>query len=421
MRILAVFLNESKRLLQQRGLILILLLMPLAFIVPIGMAYSSGGSAAAGDQGTLLLVIDYDGGKQAQDLIASLDESFLIQRNLPQSEAKSVGLDQDPACAAPGPACDEKIARAELKASTRSLALLIPKGLTSAYGQGKQTVITLLYDPTGDVNTRDQVQGVIQGAAIAISLEKQVQQSQSDLQDLTSLASDQVKNAVAQSAQTTTSKNLKSAIVFQETPPTNFTERKRPNALQQSIPGYTVMFVFLVAGFMSSWIIEEKRNGVLRRLRSMPVSTAGLLAGKLVFGLAVALVQVLLLLFVTSAAFHLDLGKDLPALLLVCIALAATVTCLGLLAAAVKFPGSAITAPLVIFALLGGCLIPLDFFPPLLRYTSYLIPHTWAMTAFQDLLVRGQGLVQVLPEIGILLLFAAVFFTAGVWRFDPLD
>jgi ABC-2 type transport system permease protein len=92
-----------------------------------------------------------------------------------------------------------------------------------------------------------------------------------------------------------------------------------------------------------------------------------------------------------------------------------------MLASAVKFPSSAITAPLVIGALLGGCLFSSDFFPPLLRTISYFMPHTWAMTAYQDLLVRGQGLAQVLPEIGVLLVFAAVFFGLGVWRFDPMD
>ena len=75
----------------------------------------------------------------------------------------------------------------------------------------------------------------------------------------------------------------------------------------------------------------------------------------------------------------------------------------------------------MIGALLGGCFFSPDFFPPLLRAISYFIPHTWAMMAYQDLLVRGQGLAQVLPEIGVLLLFAAVFFGIGVWRFDPLD
>jgi ABC-2 type transport system permease protein len=420
MKILAVFLNENKRLFRQKGLILILLLMPLAFIVPIAAAYS-GGAAGASSENTPLLVIDYDGGKQAQDLIDTLGENFLIERNLPLDQAKKVKLDTDPDCAAPGPACDEKIGRAQLKTSARTLALLIPKGLSDAYAQSKQTVVTLLYDPAGDVNLRDQVQGVIQGAAISISLEKQVMQTQQDITDLTSIASQEVKDAVAGAAQKTSTRSLKSAIAFDQIAPSNYIERKPPNPLQQNIPGYTVMFVFLVAGFMAGWSIEEKRNGILRRLRSSPVTTAGLLAGKLLYGLAVSLVQILVLFLAASILFHLNLGKDLLAFVLVCGALATTVACLGLLASAVKFPGSAITAPLVIAALLGGCIIPPDFFPPLLRTISYVIPHTWAMTAFQDLLVRGQGLVQVLPEIGVLLLFAAVFFGIGVWRFDPLD
>ncbi|HKZ85775.1 MAG TPA: ABC transporter permease [Anaerolineae bacterium] len=420
MKIFAVFLNENKRLLREKGLILILMLMPLAFIVPIGSAYTSG-AAATGDEDRPLLVIDYDGGKQAQDLIETLDESFRIERNLPVEDAKKVQLDSDPDCAAPGPACDEKIARAQLKASTRTLALLIPKGLSEAYAQSKQTIVTLLYDPAGDVNLRDQVQGVIQGAAISISLEKQVMQGQRDMQDLTSIASDDVRNAVADAAEKSSTKDLKSAIAFEQIAPSSYIERKPPNPLQQNIPGYTVMFVFLVAGFMAGWSTEEKRNGILRRLRSSPVSTASLLAGKLLYGLAVSLVQIFVLFLATSTMFRLDLGKDPVAFVLVCVALAATVACLGLLASAVKFPMSAITAPLVIGALLGGCLFSPDFFPPLLRTISYFIPHTWAMTAYQDLLVRGQGLAQVLPEIGVLLLFAAIFFGLGVWRFDPMD
>ena len=166
------------------------------------MSYT-GGAAASSDQDTPLLVIDYDGGQQAQDLIETLDENFRIERNLPIEDAKKYQLDGDPDCAAPGPACDEKIARAQLKRSARSLALLIPAGLSDAYAQSKQTIVTLLYDPTGDVNLRDQVQGVIKGATISISLEKQIMQGQQDLEDLTSIAPDEVKDAVANAAEET--------------------------------------------------------------------------------------------------------------------------------------------------------------------------------------------------------------------------
>src|SRR5512134_2838696 len=130
MKILAVFLTENKRMFREKIVIAILLLMPLAFILPVGAAYTSG--AITSDVDRPLLVIDYDGGKQAQDLIETLDENFLVERNLPIENAQKYQLETDPACAAPGPACDDKIARAQLKDSSRSVALLIPAGLSQA-------------------------------------------------------------------------------------------------------------------------------------------------------------------------------------------------------------------------------------------------------------------------------------------------
>ena len=69
------------------------------------------------------------------------------------------------------------------------------------------------------------------------------------------------------------------------------------------------MFVFMVAGFMAGWGTEERRNGLLRRLRSTPINTAGLLSGKLLYGLVVGLVQVLILFAVGSLAFGLRPGE----------------------------------------------------------------------------------------------------------------
>ncbi|KAF0106726.1 MAG: hypothetical protein FD146_2318 [Anaerolineaceae bacterium] len=39
------------------------------------------------------------------------------------------------------------------------------------------------------------------------------------------------------------------------------------------------------------------------------------------------------------------------------------------------------------------------------------------MNGLLDLTLRGQGLVAILPEAGVLLGFAAVFFAIGVLRF----
>jgi ABC-type multidrug transport system permease subunit len=46
-----------------------------------------------------------------------------------------------------------------------------------------------------------------------------------------------------------------------------------------------------------------------------------------------------------------------------------------------------------------------------------VIPHYWANTAFVDLLVRGQGLADIVPSILPLLGFTVAFLGVGLWRF----
>jgi ABC-2 type transport system permease protein len=68
-------------------------------------------------------------------------------------------------------------------------------------------------------------------------------------------------------------------------------------------------------------------------------------------------------------------------------------------------------------ALLGGCWYPLELFPAAVQKIVLVLPTTWAMIGMNDIVLRGQGLAAVLPEAGVLLGFAAVFFTAGLLRF----
>ena len=44
------------------------------------------------------------------------------------------------------------------------------------------------------------------------------------------------------------------------------------------------------------------------------------------------------------------------------------------------------------------------------------LPSTWAMIGFTDVIVRGQGVIQILPEAAILLGFSVLFFTIGIWN-----
>jgi ABC-2 type transport system permease protein len=71
----------------------------------------------------------------------------------------------------------------------------------------------------------------------------------------------------------------------------------------------------------------------------------------------------------------------------------------------------------MLFAMLGGCMYPLELFPPAIQSAVKILPTTWAMQGMLDLGLRGGGLMEILPEAGVLLGFAAGFFTIGVLRF----
>ena len=62
----------------------------------------------------------------------------------------------------------------------------------------------------------------------------------------------------------------------------------------------------------------------------------------------------------------------------------------------------------VIGGMLGGCMYSLASVAPAVRAIGHVVPQAWAMDAFVKLIYDHEGLGAVLPEIGVLALFAAV-------------
>jgi ABC-2 type transport system permease protein len=71
----------------------------------------------------------------------------------------------------------------------------------------------------------------------------------------------------------------------------------------------------------------------------------------------------------------------------------------------------------MVMALLGGCWYPIELFPQFVRSAVLVLPTSWAMQGMLNIVLRGQGLTGILPQAGVLMVFALVFFAIGVWRF----
>ena len=188
-----------------------------------------------------------------------------------------------------------------------------------------------------------------------------------------------------------------------------------------SSAGQLITWVFIPLLGLSGLFAYERTQGTLRRLLTTPTHKGLFLLGAISGQVFTALVQMGLLISFGILVMHLPWGQNLPGLALLLLAFALASAALGVtLGAFVKTEGQASGLSMMlgmVMALLGGCWYPIELFPEFVRTAVKVLPTSWAMQGMLDLVLRGQGLAAVLPEVGVLLGFAMVFFGVGVWRF----
>jgi ABC-2 type transport system permease protein len=188
-----------------------------------------------------------------------------------------------------------------------------------------------------------------------------------------------------------------------------------------SSAGQLITWVFIPLLAISAMFAYERQQGTLRRLLITPTRKSTYLIGTIVGQVVTALVQMTLLVLFGILVMKLNWGSQPLALgvMLVASALAAAAlgTALGTL---VKTEGQASGLSIMtgmVMALLGGCWYPLEMFPQAIQHAVKVLPTTWAMKGLLDIVLRGQGVIAILPTAGILLGFAVLFFGVGIWRF----
>ena len=172
---------------------------------------------------------------------------------------------------------------------------------------------------------------------------------------------------------------------------------------------------------VSLGLLDEQEWGTFERLQSLPIGLATVLGGKLAARFLVGLVQMALLFAVGRAAFSISLGPAPWALALPSIGIVACGVGIGLLVAAVAPSRESVlpvgSALIVTMAAVGGCWWPIDLEPRWMREVALAFPTTWAMDAFNDLMIRRRGPERALLPTGVLLAYASLYLGAGLALF----
>ncbi len=397
-------------LLKDRGQIILMFVLPMVFIVAFGAAMSASMSAA--EQAIDVPVVNLDaGGESSQALIELLNAG----RGL-----KTVDT-------------NEAQAQVDLQEKKINLALYIPAGFSADVQAGKVAQMRLVRGPGASDSEITTVRLVVEGVAADLSLQTQLL---SGLTQMGAMMGDAPQESQAFTAERVEAQ-AKSQYERAKTAPLLAVEDRLPEMITRGreefdsstfgMAGFAVLFAFLGAQMTATSIYEEKKLGTFRRLQASPLSKAQVLIGKMLPNFVLALVQVAVIFGVSVVllpAANLgapSLGQDPLGLVVVTVMVALCSTGLGVLIASLARTQSQVggitSVVLWLAGMVGGAFIPAFLLGDFLNSVGKVVPHYWALQAYTDLMVRGQGLVDVLPAVGILAGFTVLFFAVGLLKF----
>jgi linearmycin/streptolysin S transport system permease protein len=398
-KIFAIAWNDIRVEFSERVTWVFFLVLPLVFTFIIGQGlqrlYSSPDEGV--DQRYILLVVDADCSSLSNELITTIESSPVIRLQvMPAGEAQ-----------------------ASLNGQQAAALLTIPAGFERALAAGQPVDLALQKLPD-DARTLAIDQAL---AAAMFQVDSAVQAARTSVVQAEQIA------PFHDTAQRTAyfDAGLKRARQLLEEPPARTELGQSPQAsvqiatgFEQSSPGQLVTWTLITLLGASEVFVNERLGGTLRRLLATPTRKSTILLGKIAARLGMGLFQMILLIGFGALALGVNWGRSWGALALIAAAFALASVALGTLLGALvrsRSQASGLTTMFsMLLAALGGAWWPLEVTPPAYQAVVKVLPTTWAMIGFNDVILRGLGMTGILPEAGILIAFAAVFFTLGIWR-----
>lgn len=392
------------------GGVIILFVMPLVLIVTVTLIQDSTFKTISDSKITILLV-DNDKGHVAATVNESLEKSNFF--------TVVTKIENQP--------LTEEMAKDAVFKGRYQLAIIIPENLsadlqakidqnvqkiTSKFGLSdtipasksaiivQQKEVKLYFDPAVQLSFK---------SAVMSSIDKMI--SQIETRSIYATFQNQFGEEAI-------SFNQKSFITFNEIVPKTNDKEIIPNSVQHNVPAWTLFAIFFIVIPLSINIVKEKSQGTFIRLRTNPVSNVIVLAGKTVMYLIICMIQFYMMIGVAIFIFpHLGLPAlnvegNMFLLSLVALFSGFAAVGYGILLGSITNTQEQ-SAPfgatsVIILAAMGGLWVPVFMMPKLMQIVAQASPMNWGLSAFYDVLLRNASLIDILPEIGLLLLFFTI-------------
>lgn len=436
MNFLKIAKKDIKLMLKDPGALVVLFLLPMMLITIMSFALKP----VYGDQSDAVkvLVVDLDKSNDSKNYIQAINEVEGIDVD---------GMEK------------ENLLEEAVQDGENPMGIVIPKGFQDSLEKGAKIDVKVISD-MAQLETVSVLQKAIEGVAQSLSVNYEISSMvdeqvasinktmETQVKDITKAYEERIASLSAQLPQGARQANqeavpadgdgidtdeLKSSLTSQaqssmqepmigfvtttakgeEDPPT-------PDAFQQNVPGFTVMYAFFIVMYAGRSFLNEKSSGTFTRILNAPVNRWTLFFGKMLPNFIIGIAQVAVLFAFGYFVFDMSLGSSPFGLAAISIALVWASSCLGMLVAALFKTEAQVNGWSVLIVLtlaaLGGTMVPLFIMPDFMKQMALITPHAWALNGFQDILVRGGGLQDVLSNIAVLFTFGLVFLLISVWK-----
>jgi len=363
-RILAMAEKEVVHILRDRQFLIFALGMPVVLILLFGYAVSFDIERVP------LAVVDQD---------RTADSRALIQKFTASDTFRVVAERQDP-----------KAVETLFRSSVAKVALVIPHGFSRQLKRGQEAKAQLLLD--GADNT---TASIALGYATAVSLAASRDQ-------LVKLVGD-LELPVEIRTRTFFNPRLKSAVFL--------------------VPGLMVLVLVMVAVMLTALTIaREYERGSMEQLFATPVGRLEVILGKLAPYFIIGLMQVLLVLTLGVTLFAVPVRGSLLLLFAVSSVFLLAMLMQGLLISVItrnQMVASqiALISTFLPALLLSGFVFPVENMPVALQWIAAALPPKYFVRALRAILLRGNGLEVVGPDMLVLFGFFLVLLALSTARF----
>jgi ABC-2 type transport system permease protein len=216
------------------------------------------------------------------------------------------------------------------------------------------------------------------------------------------------------------------AFLKQDKPPINFVVQTKynPERITQYniVPGLLgVVLTMTMVIITAMAIARERERGTMEGLLAMPIRPLEVMLGKVIPYIIVGYIQVSLILLAAHFLFYIPVEGSLGLLYLACLPFIAANLTVGLLFSTLaKSQLQAMQMAFFFFLpsiLLSGFLFPFRGMPVWAQYIGNLLPLSHFLPIVRGILLKGNTLADILPNIIAIIVFFLVVLFIGIKRY----